>query len=289
MLFDYHTHTPRCHHARGEPVEFAQRAYDLGLDELGFSDHAPWIIQHPGQQVAMRPDELPAYVHDIQQLREQFARTADRPFRIRLGLEMDYVPSRIDAARAAMQDYRWDYLMGSIHHIGLTALTSPRESRFLFERCSLEEIAEMYFAAIERMVAEGFCDVITHLDLPRKYGDFEPGAMLRWVQPLIPRIKAAGMAVEINTSGVDHPIGQPYPERPVIQALVEAGVPLMVTSDAHTPEQIGRHLEQAYETLRQLGVTQLVRFEDRRMIPTPMPSRREIDTVVHKRDQMQQV
>ena len=34
-------HTPLCHHATGEPVEYAKRALELGLQEIGFSDHSP--------------------------------------------------------------------------------------------------------------------------------------------------------------------------------------------------------------------------------------------------------
>jgi histidinol-phosphatase (PHP family) len=40
-LADYHVHTPLCQHATGWPAEFARRALELGLGELGFSDHNP--------------------------------------------------------------------------------------------------------------------------------------------------------------------------------------------------------------------------------------------------------
>ena len=33
-------HTPLCHHATGEPVEYARRARELGLSEIGFTDIA---------------------------------------------------------------------------------------------------------------------------------------------------------------------------------------------------------------------------------------------------------
>ena len=38
---DYHTHTPLCRHAEGNPVDYAKRAIEIGLDEIGFSDHSP--------------------------------------------------------------------------------------------------------------------------------------------------------------------------------------------------------------------------------------------------------
>ncbi|MDB6077710.1 MAG: histidinol phosphate phosphatase HisJ family, partial [Akkermansiaceae bacterium] len=41
MPADYHTHTPLCLHAEGEPEEYAAAANAAGLVEYGISDHAP--------------------------------------------------------------------------------------------------------------------------------------------------------------------------------------------------------------------------------------------------------
>ena len=38
---DYHIHTPLCRHAEGNPLDYAKRAIEVGLDEIGFSDHSP--------------------------------------------------------------------------------------------------------------------------------------------------------------------------------------------------------------------------------------------------------
>jgi histidinol-phosphatase (PHP family) len=40
---DYHMHTPLCHHATGEPVDYARHAVAAGLTEIGFSDHSPML------------------------------------------------------------------------------------------------------------------------------------------------------------------------------------------------------------------------------------------------------
>ena len=44
---DYHMHTPLCRHAAGEPVDYARRAVEIGLDEIGFSDHSPMARDDP--------------------------------------------------------------------------------------------------------------------------------------------------------------------------------------------------------------------------------------------------
>ena len=40
-LPDYHVHTYRCGHAGGETRDFVRRAVELGLSEIGLTDHIP--------------------------------------------------------------------------------------------------------------------------------------------------------------------------------------------------------------------------------------------------------
>ena len=41
MIANYHTHTPRCHHATGNEEDYVLRAIENGLQIFGFSDHVP--------------------------------------------------------------------------------------------------------------------------------------------------------------------------------------------------------------------------------------------------------
>ena len=43
MPADYHTHTPLCRHAEGDPEAFVDAALAAGLTEYGISDHAPQV------------------------------------------------------------------------------------------------------------------------------------------------------------------------------------------------------------------------------------------------------
>ena len=58
-------HTPLCHHAVGEPVEYACRAVELGLTEIGFSDHSP-MPRADFDDWRMRADQLDEYVAKVQ-------------------------------------------------------------------------------------------------------------------------------------------------------------------------------------------------------------------------------
>ena len=41
MIANYHTHTPRCHHAKGTEREYVENAIRAGIKRFGFADHSP--------------------------------------------------------------------------------------------------------------------------------------------------------------------------------------------------------------------------------------------------------
>ena len=265
-LIDFHSHTTRCCHATGSMEAYVEQAFARGIREFGFSDHSHWMLHARGQRYAMLAEEQDDYVADVRWLQERYNRDGDSPFRIRLGMEMDFIPSRLDVARDTARRYEWDYLIGSVHNIGFEKLQEPE----MYDSWRIEDVCEIYFHFIGMMIRERFCDVVGHLDLPKKMGSMPDGGMLRYVEPLIPDLLANDVAVEINTSGLDNPAQAFMPGWDVIEALASRGVPLTLGSDAHAPHQVGRHFDQALAGLRKAGVKELVRFERRQMVAVPI-------------------
>ncbi|MCX6913127.1 MAG: PHP domain-containing protein [Verrucomicrobia bacterium] len=90
---DYHTHTPLCRHATGEPTELAAQAVRLRLKELGFSDHAP-MPRDDFDDWRMRAADLDQYVARVEHARHDHPNLV-----IKLGLEVDYLPGCEDWIR----------------------------------------------------------------------------------------------------------------------------------------------------------------------------------------------
>ena len=140
----------------------------------------------------------------------------------------------------------------------------------MYDFWHIEDVCEIYFHFVGMMIRSRFCDIVGHLDLPKKMGRMPTGGLLRYIEPLIPDLLANDMAVEINTSGLDAPAQALMPGWEVIEALASSGVPLTLGSDAHAPHQVGRHFGQVTARLKQLGITELVRFERRQMLEAPL-------------------
>src|SRR3989338_4369217 len=109
---DYHMHTPLCGHAVGKPGEYAQTALDIGLEEIGFSDHAPFVHMID-PKVTMNMDQLPEYYRMIEDVRKEYKGS----LRVKIAIEADYIPGYEDKTRAIIEDYPYDYVIGSVHFI----------------------------------------------------------------------------------------------------------------------------------------------------------------------------
>ena len=75
-LVDYHVHTARCGHAAGAMERYVEHAIEVGLQELGFSDHLfmywlPSDARDP--ELGMAEWEHEFYVEDVRRCRTRYA------------------------------------------------------------------------------------------------------------------------------------------------------------------------------------------------------------------------
>jgi len=82
-LVDYHMHTPLCLHAEGEPVEYAKRAVELGLSEIGFSEHMPMPSHF--DSLRMKESDFEPYLSKVELARKTYPKLP-----IRFAIEAEY-------------------------------------------------------------------------------------------------------------------------------------------------------------------------------------------------------
>jgi len=262
MLSDYHLHTPLCHHAEGLPVEYAQAAIDRGLDEIGFSDHNPMPQQFDNWRMAI--GDLPAYFDMVQAARERFPALP-----IRLGLEVDYLPGQETWVEHLAEKADWDYFIGSVHYIANGWAVDNPELISRFKERPVEEIWTMYWKAYEQCIRSGLFDFVAHPDLVKKFGHRPAGDLRKYYEPSITAAAEKKVAIEINTAGLRKPVQELYPSREFLEMAFAAGIPLLINSDAHAPEEVGADFPAAVQLAKEVGYTETLRFEKRirRFVP----------------------
>jgi histidinol-phosphatase (PHP family) len=261
MVADHHIHTCFCPHATGEPRACVERALSLGMTELGFSEHLPfppgWRPRHDvTDDWAMSWAQVDRYCGVVQGLALEYRDDA----RIVLGIEVDYLDDAVEATEEALDGYPFEYVIGSVHIVG---------DRFAFDHPDLRDELPAYgidrihlesLALAERAAASGLFDVIGHLDHAGKFGaPVDEAAVSAAAGRALRAIAAAGLTLELNTAGY-RKAGRPFPAPGLLAEARALGIPLVVGSDAHRPEDVGADFERAAEAARAAGYTELRRF-----------------------------
>ncbi len=263
-LTDYHVHTPLCRHAEGWPLEMAARAVELGLAELGFADHNPMPVLFDDWR--MLREELPQYLEQVDWARRQFPLLP-----IRLGMEMDF----LEGCEAWWEELRgaapWDFWIGSVHYLadGMEVDNPKYLSRY--KESDPGDMWAAYWERYEECIRSGWFDFVAHPDLPKKFGFLPEGDLRRFYEPSIQALVDTGLAYEINTAGLRKDCRELYPSRQFAALAREAGVPVLINSDAHAVGELGAGYAEAVALLREVGYTEVVRYEGRRRVSVPLP------------------
>jgi histidinol-phosphatase (PHP family) len=251
---DYHVHVERGPYTVEWLEKFVEQAKKSGVTDLGISEHAyrfhqtkhllwnAWVERK-------KTEDLDAYVGMLLEARK-------RGLEIKIGIEMDYMPENGEAMKAFLAQYPFDYAIGSVHWLGGFGFDLD-EMRDQWDKGELDDIFDAYFSILEQMVQCRPVDIIGHADVIKVFGFHAPKLAQKWYSRLTPQIKASGMAVEVSTAGWRKPVKEIYPAPEWIAMLVEADVPLVLSSDAHRPEDVGALYPQAIDLLRALGVKRL--------------------------------
>jgi histidinol-phosphatase (PHP family) len=269
VLTDYHVHlrpddveaTPPERYLTAENAErYREVATERGIEELGVAEHvyrfteALEVWQHELWRHSAR-DDLDAYCDFV---REQTD--------LKLGIEADFIPGREDRMAELLAGRDFDFVVGSIHFVGDGALDYDLYDIWA-AGSSPEKVWRTYFEWLGQAAASGMYDILAHPDLVKYWGPAQrpwPDRDLRYFYEIaMEGIAESGIAVEVSTAGLRKPVGELYPARAFLEMALDAGNPIALSSDAHTPDDLGRDYDKALELLEDLGVTELAVFEHR--------------------------
>jgi histidinol-phosphatase (PHP family) len=231
-LPDYHTHTVRCGHASGDPVEYVRVAQARDLMAIGIADHLP-LLPECDPELTMSAGDLSDYVSEVQALKAAF------PGYVLLGIEADYRPHTVSEVRSLLESHPFDYAVGSVHYLGDWGIDDPRQIEEYDDR-DIDDVWIDYFQLVGDAAESGLFTILGHLDLVKKFGYRPTRTLQSELEHLVDRIARAGVVVEINTGGLHKPVREAYPAPDILRRLCAAGVPVTFGSDAHKPEEVGR-------------------------------------------------
>lgn len=244
---DLHMHTVYCD-GSGTPEQMVESAIEKGLSTVGISGHSYTFFD---ESYCMQRKNIPRYIAELRYLRAKYY---DR-IRVLCGVEQDYY-----------SDYPtddFDYVIGSVHYVkageeyipvdeSIAILYSAADKHF---NKDIYALCEAYYKTVSDVVNKTSCDIIGHFDLISKFIEREPlfdmnhpRYVAAW-QRAADELLKTGVPFEINTGAISRGYrSEPYPSGVMIDYIRERGGRFVLSSDAHSPENIGYRFEE-YEEL----------------------------------------
>jgi histidinol-phosphatase (PHP family) len=268
VLTDYHVHlrpddvdeTPASRFFTPGNVErYRTVAEERGIRELGVSEHVYRFTQaldvwdHELWRECAR-DDLDAYCAFVREETD-----------LKLGIEADFIPGREDRMAELLDGRDWDYVVGSVHFLGDSAVDYDRYDVWTSGE-SPDRVWRRYFEWLGEAAMSGLFDVLAHPDLVKQWGPERPWPerdLRYYYEVAMEGIAESGIAVELSTAGLRKPVGEMYPSQAFLEMVLDAGNPITLSSDAHVPDQLGYGYDRALELLESLGVGELCVFENR--------------------------
>jgi histidinol-phosphatase (PHP family) len=254
---DYHMHTPLCRHAVGEPVEYALRARQFGITEIGFTDHSP-MQRDDFDDWRMKNSELDLYVEKVRHAQREVPEVT-----IKLGLEVDYLPGHEDWIRQLATRHPWDYFIGSVHYVSETWDFDNPKKLSEWKKRDPFEVWSIYFERLTMGASSGLFEIIGHADLAKKFCFYPKEDCTPMFEKFLDVCAQKEVAIEINTAGLRKDCKEMYPSKTILEMAASMGVQLTFGSDAHAPGEVGMDFPQAWDAARRAGFARYLTFTKR--------------------------
>ena len=268
--FTLHTHTNEFD-GKNTVAEMVNAATEKGMRTIGISNH---FIVHPNiKQTNFYPysviggydgmyndnfdiatDKFKEHFDTLEHVAEQ-----NKQIRVLKGMEIDFFDSirwHINT-HYIINTLKPDYTIGSCHFIEYNGRLCNIHDIHLASPSEQHEMLKIYWDKVYRAIKSGMFTFIAHLDLPLRLNLGTESAWKKHEQNVVHALSDTKTPVEINTALYNKgPKKHPHPSPRVMDMIYNANVPVILSDDAHSTNQIGRYFDKAKEYVEQHNIHQ---------------------------------
>ncbi len=257
---------------KAKPEAYVKKAVEFGFSAVGFSEHSPLPF---ATTFSLKKESIDSYIKSIETLKQKYKDKID----IYRSLEMDFIPKISDNFDCWRKKVQCDYLIGSVH------LVKPEYSQELWfidghnHDIYDNGIIELFYGDIKKAVTRyyhqnmemiesqnfeilGHFDKITMHNRNRFFSDDD-----KWYQRLVDEIlelvKQKGLFVEVNTRGLYKKRSDKlFPDGLTLQKVKNHNIPVLISTDAHQPDEIALFADYAKKRLLKFGFQTVMYFDN---------------------------
>ncbi len=260
-LINLHTHTTYCD-GKNTIEEMVQAAMKCGFQSIGISSHGPL---HFKNEWSIKEENIEKYMDEVYEIKEKYKDYIC----VYRGMELDYLPGIGFDEKNIELINRLDYYIGSVHCMGKLSDGSMWVVDGSYNELinginktfngSIKNAVTAYYNLISQMAQSFKPPIIGHLDLIKKFNgdnilfDENEKWYVKCALECLDAIKKAGSAIEINTGGMSRGFTkEQYPATFILKAIKEKEIPIIISSDAHSKENIDYKFDEMYELVKRL-------------------------------------
>ncbi|MDP8925413.1 MAG: histidinol-phosphatase HisJ family protein [Actinomycetota bacterium] len=252
-MIDYHLHVI-AHGDRPMTVEnilkYCEVAKARGLKQMGITEHDRYL------------DEI-----DLAAFQE--AREKSQDVELRLGIEIDFVPGAEERMERDSTALPYDYVIGSVHRVQGEEVDHP-DHREIYEKLDAYELYERYYVNVREAALSGCFEILGHPDLIKIFCHFPERDITPMLEETADAVAESGVVVDVNAAGLRKPVGEVYPSRQLLEMFYHRGVPIILSSDAHSPDQVAMGYDESLKLVNDVGYREVVTFKDRERGTLPL-------------------
>lgn len=266
MRADYHIHTEYSNDSTEKMERVVERAIDIGLDEICFTDHVDYGVKFDHSEAnesgQMLNVDYISYFREIEKFRRKYA----GQIAIKQGLEFGVQAHTVDKFQKIFDTYDLDFVILSCHQVDDKEFWTKD---FQAGKTVAEYNAEYYREIYECMQLYKNYSVLGHLDMLQRYNEwhypFEKSEEI--ITRILGRAIADGKGIEVNTSSFKYGLDDLTPSRDILTLYHNLGGKIIsIGSDCHSAEYLDDHIDYVRRELRKIGFTEFCTFDKMRPV-----------------------
>ena len=290
MFYDCHVHTRYSGHSKDYSLMQAGKIAEGKGIVLSVREHAPFPKEFfdssrknhyvnvgglPPEKASLQPESMERFFNEI------------RESGLSLGFEVDILPGFEKETEGIIKKLEHianekgvqiDGINGSHHYHNGKVWDSSYEllCKAIKTSGGFKRFINSYFGQIRDAMRTGLYDTISHLELPLKFiGNGNPlekkldsskQFYAEEIEKTFETAKKQDIAIEYNTSGFDYACKSACLGGYSLHFACHMNVPIVIGSDTHALEHIGRHFDFAALQLKEYGIKKLHYFKNRERV-----------------------
>ena len=258
---------------KARPEEYVKKAVSSGFSALGFSEHSPLPFDTP---FSLKKEDIINYISEIERLKKVYSDKIN----IFRALELDFIPGFSENFDEIKELCKTEYAIGGVHLVipensaagTIWFIDGPDRNVYdegikEFFNSDIKKAVNTYFRQLNTMIETQNFDVVAHFDKIKMHNQnryFTEDE--KWYRNLVSEtltlIKEKGLIVEVNTRGLYKKRSDSlFPDNESLKQAIELNIPLIISSDAHQPEEINYFFDYTVKKLIALGCNEVMYFK----------------------------